>query len=117
MTKTDVTKIKKAVKEEVNTAYQRFNETLEKLDRNVSASENRITAMLDKSEARLASDRKDAEARLAEERKASEARLAEERKESKATRRTLYANFFAAIMLIIGVFGLLLTLMNGGLPV
>ena len=71
---------------------------------------------IEKSEARLAADRKEAEARLTEERKASEARLAEERKDSKATRRALYANFIAVIVLIFTVIGVLvavITALNG----
>ena len=102
-TKSDFTEVRRGVTEEINIAYERYDKTMERLERTISGIEDRMTKALERSEARLAADREASEARLANDRYEFMQRFAEERKEWRTTKRWLYLNFGGVIALLITV--------------
>ena len=106
---------REGLKVKVDYVESKLDEAVRSLKEVIEKSEARLEADRQAAEKRLEADRQAAEARLTEERKEFKVWLAEERKEFRATRRVLYANFIAIIVLIFTVIGILITAVNGSL--
>ena len=111
-TKSDFIEIRRGIAEQIDIAYDRFSEAVERLERAVHKSEDRIMKAIDKSEDRLKAEREAAEKRQQE----IESRNKEERKEFSRDRKWMIAIFIAILALIASALGLLPDALYNFLP-